>query len=110
VALAAAWRRLGLCEPVLGTAKLFAGEAQGHIVRLPGWTYPVVVNIATGDLKYDTFRGAWGDEKELHKLLQRYAAEKAALEARRNGHSVVETSLPDGSIKLTIRAGSGGAS
>ena len=105
VALAAACRRLGLAEPVHGTARLFASEATGQIVQLPGWTYPVVINTATGDLMYDTFNGAWGDEKELHKLLQRYAAEKASLEARRQGHSVVEQQLPDGSIKLTIQVG-----
>ena len=110
VALAAACRRLGLSEPVIGTAKLFAGEAKGQIVQLPGWTYPVVIDTATGDLKCDNFNGAWGDEKELGRLLQRYAAEKAALEARRSGHQVIETSLPDGSIKLTIQVGAGGAS
>jgi len=109
VALAAACRRLGLAEPLVGTTKLFAGEATGHIVQLPGWNYPVVIDTATGEIRYDTFNGAWGDEKDLHKLLQRYAAEKAALEARRQGHSVLEQQLPDGSIKLTIQVGAGGA-
>ena len=105
VALAAACRRLGLAEPVHGTARLFASEATGQIVQLPGWNYPVVIDTATGEIRYDTFNGTWGDEKELHKLLQRYAAEKASLEARRQGHSVVEQQLPDGSIKLTIQVG-----
>ena len=31
--------------------------------------------------------------------------EKAAIEARKRGHSVVEQALADGSIKLTIRVG-----
>ena len=105
VALAAACQRLGLAPPVQGTARLYEGEVTGQIVNLPGWTYPVVIDTGTGDLKYDTFNGVWGDEKELHKLLQRYAAEKASLEARRQGHSVVEQQLPDGSIKLTIQVG-----
>jgi hypothetical protein len=109
VALAAACRRLGLSQPVIGTAMLFAGAATGHIVQLPGWKYPIVIDIASGDLKYDTFNGAWGDEKELGRLLQRYAAEKAIIESRRSGHSVVETQLSDGSIKLTIQVGGSAA-
>ena len=105
VALAAACRRLGLAEPVIGTARLFVSEATGQIVRLPGWTYPVVFDTATGQIQYDNFAGNWGDECQLHKLLQRFAAEKAMLEAHRSGHAVMETSLPDGSIRLTIQVG-----
>ena len=41
-AVAAACRRLGLPEPVQGTASLFEGQATGLLVRLPGWLYPVV--------------------------------------------------------------------
>jgi hypothetical protein len=37
--------------------------------------------------------------------MQAYAVEKARIEARRRGHSVVEQPLPDGSIRLTIRVG-----
>jgi hypothetical protein len=104
-ALAAACRRLGLSQPVQGTATLFASEATGQIVQLPGWTYPVVFDTATGEAHYDNYGGAWGEQKELGKLLQRYAAEKATIEARRAGHAVLETPLPDGSIRLTIQAG-----
>jgi hypothetical protein len=107
LALAAACRRLRLAEPVAGTAQLFASAATGQIVQLPGWTYPVVIDTASGEVRYDNYAGAWGDPKELGKLLQRYAAEKAFLEARRAGHSIVETALPDGSIKLTINVGNG---
>lgn len=80
-ALAAACRRLGLSQPVQGTARLFSSQATGQIVQLPGWTYPVVFDTATGKAHYDNFTGAWGDQKELGKLLQRYAAEKACQEA-----------------------------
>jgi hypothetical protein len=48
----------------------------------------------------------WGDRQHLDRLIQAYATEKAALEARRQGHTVVEQLLPDGSIKLTIGVGS----
>ena len=106
-ALAAACRRLGLAEPVRGTAELFAGPATGWVVRLPGWTYPAVVDTDAGSISYDNFEGAWGSPAELDKLLQAYACEKAKLEARRVGHAVTEQPLPDGSIKLTIRVGAG---
>lgn len=109
-ALAAACRRLGLAEPVQGTATLFAGQkATGLIVRLPGWHYPAVVEAATGEVKFDTYNGAWGNQSELDKLLQGYAVEKARAEARRVGHTLTEQRLTDGSIKLTIQVGNGGA-
>lgn len=101
-ALSAACRRLGLAEPTIGTADLYASHAQGHIVHLPGWTYPVVADAATGQLHFDNFGGAWGSQQELDKLLQAYAVEKAKIEARKAGHSVTEQALADGSIKLTI--------
>jgi hypothetical protein len=104
-AIAAACRRLGLPEPVEGTAKLFEGEATGLLVRLPGWLYPAVVETATGRVRYDNYGGSWGDQAHLDRLMQAYACEKAKIEARRRGHSVVEQPLADGSIRLSIRVG-----
>jgi hypothetical protein len=104
-AIAAVCRRLGLSEPIHGTAKLFEDEAAGLLVQLPGWLYPVVAETATGQLRYDNYSGVWGDQVHLDRFLQHYAVEKARLEARKRGHSVVEQSLPDGSIKLTISVG-----
>jgi hypothetical protein len=108
-AVAAACRRLGLPEPVQGTAKLFSGEATGLLVKLPDWLYPVVCNTATGELAFDNFNQAWGRQEHLDRFLQGYAVEKARIEARKRGHSVVEQPLADGSIKLVVQVG-GGAS
>ena len=105
VALAAACARLGLKAPVQGTARLYASQATGQIVELPGWTYPVVIDTEQRQISLDNYGGAWGDQKELDKLLQSYAVEKAKLEARKQGHSVTEQTLTDGSIKLTIQVG-----
>jgi hypothetical protein len=104
-AVATACRRLGLPEPVHGTARLFSGAATGLLVKLPDWLYPIVCDTASGTLAYDNFNGSWGRQEQLDRFMQRYALEKAALEARRRGHSVVEQSLPDGSVRLTIRVG-----
>jgi len=104
-AVHAACRRLGLPEPVHGTAQLFSGEATGLLVKLPDWLYPAVVHVETGQVQFDNFGGAWGRPEHLDAFLQRYALEKASLEARKRGHSVVEQALADGSIKLSIRVG-----
>ena len=108
-ALSAACSRLGLKPPVHGTAQLYSSHATGQIVELPGWTYPVVIDTESRQLAYDNYAGAWGDQNELDKLLQSYAVEKAKLEARKQGHSVTEQALADGSIKLIIQVAGGGA-
>jgi hypothetical protein len=110
-AVNAACRRLGLEEPVSGTAELFSGKATGLIVKLPGWHYPVVIDTASGTAQFDNYGERWGKQTELDKLLQAYTVEKARAEARRLGNTVTEQTLTDGSIKLTIQVGSqiGGA-
>jgi hypothetical protein len=104
-AVAAACRRLGLSEPVHGTATLFEGQATGLLVKLPGWLYPVVCDTTTGTLRYDNYQGQWGKPEQLDRLIQAYAVERARIEARKRGHQVFEQSLSDGSIKLTIEVG-----
>ncbi|MCE9555404.1 MAG: DUF1257 domain-containing protein [Planctomycetes bacterium] len=106
-AIRAACARLHLASPTEGTVELFSGETQGIAVQLPDWVYPVVCNVARGELKYDNFGGRWGDQKELDRFLQAYAVERARLEARKNGLSITEQQLADGSIKLTIQVNGG---
>src|SRR4051812_19806057 len=96
-AVAAACRRLGLVDPIQGTARLYSGEATGLLVQLPGWQYPVVIDTPTGTARYDNYSGAWGDQEQLDKFLQMYAVEKARAEARKKGYAVSETQLADGS-------------
>ena len=108
-AVRAACRRLALTEPVQGTTRLFSGEATGLAVQLPGWRYPAVAQLDTGQIQFDNFQGNWGEQIELDRFLQSYAVEKAKLEARRKGHSVTEQQLQDGSVKLTIQVSGGAA-
>ena len=108
-AVRAACQRLGLPEPVQGKTRLFSGEVEGLAVQLPGWTYPVVCDLASGQLRYDDFGGRWGDRARLDRFLQAYAVERAKAEARRRGHSVTEAQLPNGAIKLTIQVAGGAA-
>jgi hypothetical protein len=104
-AVRAACQRLKLEPPTHGTTELFSGEATGTIVKLPGWKYPAVFDMETGEAKYDNYGGRWGEQQQLDKFLQAYAVEKCRLEARRKGHSVIESQLTDGSVKLTINVG-----
>jgi hypothetical protein len=105
LAVQAACARLKLPAPVQGTVELFSGEATGLAVQLPGWNYPVVCDAQHGRLLFDNYEGRWGDRAELDRFLQAYAVEKARLEARRQGHTVTEQPLADGSIKVTIHVG-----
>lgn len=108
-AVAAACHRLGLPPPQHRSVKLFSNTAEGFAVELPGWHYPVVCDVASGNLKFDNYGGAWGNSQELNRFLQAYATEKAKIEARKKGYSVTEQPLQDGSIKLTIQVAGGAA-
>lgn len=105
LAVAAACRRLGLPEPVEGTARLYGGDVSGLTVRLPGWAYPVVIDVASGTTSFDNFEGRWGSQDQLDHFLQAYAVEVVRLEARKKGLTVREQTLADGSIRVQLVEG-----
>ncbi len=102
-AVRTACRKLGLKEPTQGKTQFFQKEVEGTIVQLPFWQFPVVIDLTTGILHYDNWQGRWGNQEDLHRFTQRYAVEKSILEGRRQGHSVQEQSLPDGSVRLLFQ-------
>ena len=104
-AVRAACGRLRLPPPVDGTHRLFSGEVAGLGVQLPDWRYVVVCELGSGQVRYDSYNGRWGEQQHLDSFLQSYAVEKAKIEARRKGHGVTEQKLDDGSVKLTINVG-----
>lgn len=101
-ALAVACERLEVPLPKHRTVRLFNAEVTGLAVELPGWRYPVVCQLETGQIKYDNYQGRWGEQRHLDRLTQFYAVEKTRIEARRQGHSVTEQKLHDGSIRLRV--------
>jgi hypothetical protein len=103
-AVAAACQRLNLPAPVQGTAALYSGEATGLIIKLPGWGYPAVIDTVTGIIHYDNFEGVWGDQAHLDRFLQAYAVERVKIESRKQGYTVSEQALQDGSIKVQVIA------
>jgi hypothetical protein len=101
-AVRAACVRLKLAAPERKTVRLFSATETGLCVELPGWRYPVVCNLLTGELRFDNYNGHWGPQVELNKFLQAYAVEKAKIEARKKGHMAYETAQEDGSIRVTV--------
>jgi hypothetical protein len=104
-AVKAACVRLKLPTPEYKTVRLFSSTVTGLCVQLPGWRYPVVCDLKTGQLQFDNYNGHWGEQKHLDAFLQGYAVEKAKLEARKKGHTVSETRLQDGSIRVVVKIG-----
>ena len=104
-ALRQACNYLQLEPPVHGTYELFNSTETGWGVRLRNWKYPVVFKVETSEAAFDNYEGRWGNPQRLDELVQRYAAEKTKIEARRQGHSVTEQRLDDGSVKLTVSVG-----
>ena len=99
--------RLALPVPVNGVHTLFDGQkCSGYAVQLPDWIYPVVCDTTTGSVRHDNFGGRWGKQEHLDSFMQAYAAEKAKIEARKKGYRVSETKQADGSIRMTLHAGS----
>ena len=105
LAIGAACGRLCLPDPVTGTHRLFGSEITGLAVHLRDWRYPVVCDTASGQVCFDNYGGRWGEQEWLDRFLQAYAVEKAGIEARRRGHTVIEQQLSDGSIRLTVQMG-----
>jgi len=105
MALRSACDRMDLAPPMHETVALFGGEVTGYTVRLPDWRYPVVCDLANGNVEYDNYEGEWGERRHLDALLQSYAVEKTKIESRRKGHTCIEQQLADGSIKLTVNVG-----
>jgi hypothetical protein len=104
-AVRAACTRLQLTAPEHKTARLFSTTVSGLCIELPGWQYPVVANLQTGQVQYDNYGGHWGEQARLNAFLQSYAVEKAKIEARKKGHTCSETRLQDGSIRVTVLVG-----
>jgi hypothetical protein len=89
----------------MGTAQLYSGQAEGLLVRLPDWLYPIVIDTASGAIRYDNYGGCWGNEQHLHRFVQAYVVERARSEARKKSYATTEQFLADGSILVEIEVG-----
>lgn len=101
-AMLAAAAHLGLQSLGFDKYKLFSAEVSGYGFKLPGWNYAIVIDPTTGALHYDNYDGAWGDQIELDKFLQRYSVETAVTAAQSQGFSVEELQLGNGDVELRL--------
>jgi len=78
-----------------------------HSITVAGATYQIgLVKQNTGFLPLWDYWSSGGLKKSTGETLaQAYAIEKAKIEARKQGHSVTEKALADGSVELTITTG-----
>lgn len=107
IALGLACQRRSLPLPINDAHTVVTTTVSGWGVQLPDWKFPVVCQTESGRLHFDNYGGRWGNRQDLDLFLQAYAVERATLEARRQGHAVLEQALPDGFIKLTVTVGGG---
>lgn len=108
-AVAAACSRLQWPSPEQGRHRLFSSTVEGLAVKAPRWQYPIVCDLASGQLSYDNFEGRWGDPVELDRFKQSYAVEKTKIEARKQGRYVSKQTLADGTVQLTVEVSGGAA-
>ena len=66
-----------------GDVKMYDGTYKGMFIHFKGWNYPVV--ISNGDLRYDSYNGLWGNESDLKRFRQSYAANVVIVEGAREG-------------------------
>lgn len=79
---------LGLPTPVQGRHVMYDhSEHEGLALKLPGWREAVIIT-ADGNCYYDNYRGEWGAQIELDKLIQKYSAEKTAYELSQSGYQI----------------------
>lgn len=98
-------RDLGLTVEHQTSVKIYNRRVSGLAVRLPGWTYPVVVDEA-GEVYFDNYYGCWGDIAELNRLTQEYVAAVVKQEARQNGQYVIyREQQEDGTLVLRVGGG-----
>jgi len=51
------------------------------LVQFPGWNYPAVIDVGSGEVRFDNYEGAWGDRAHLDTGLLRDLADHRLLEA-----------------------------
>jgi hypothetical protein len=81
---------LAMAPAKRGTFAVYNATVTGLGFNLPEWRFPCVADLKTGELRYDNYKGAWGDTQTLDKFTQRYSLEAAKLVAEAAGETCGE--------------------
>jgi len=80
--------------------KLFSGQkCTGIGIQLDNWNYPVVIDAETGKVKYDNYKGSWGEQVRLDEFVQATALEAMKIQAELANQQWHEEVQEDGTIK-----------
>jgi len=63
----------------------FKKVKNGIAIKIEGWKYPIVIDLDTGEIFYDDYRGRWGNVEDLKKLKQLYSLETILDIAKKQG-------------------------
>ena len=90
------------------TVQQYSKEIKGqHKVTLPGYNYPIAIDLESGTISADTYEGRWGNPDLQDQLSQGHGVECAKMEAEEKGYKYEELTLDDGSVKCTLTVGGG---
>jgi len=79
--------------------KLFDGTYRGMFIHLQNWRYPVVID--GGELRYDSYNGSWGNEKDLQTFRQGYAANVVRIAGINDGKTFISDTR-NGSNRIVL--------
>ena len=85
-----------------GSHRLYGGVSNGFGVQLPGWQFPVIVNLQTGELSYDNYGGNWGNQGTLDTLIHEYSTEVVAQALASQGISFYRNDAQVDGTKHTV--------
>jgi len=78
-----------VAEIVRGKLQLFDGTTveNGFGIQFKNWHYPVIIDLKTGEAKFDNFNGSWGDIAHLNKFIAHYSVHASAHAMRKRGQT-----------------------
>ena len=89
-AVKAAAERLGIrVDSETKTHAIYMTTKSGKAIFFNNWKFPAVLQ-EDGSIAYDNYNGAWGNIDRLNEFVAYYGLEKAKIEARKKGYSVIE--------------------
>lgn len=81
--------------------KMYDGTYRGMFIHFQNWKYPTV--ISDGELRYDSYNGSWGNEKDLQAFRQNYAANVVRIAGLVDGKTLVsDTGVRAGSNRIVV--------